>query len=239
MATYRFVAYDIEKNLKKTFDDADIVFPQIIYWIQVVANRIRSQIYSVENTDMFTSTFSSVPVQQDSKGRSYIDLPTQIMNLPNNGGIVYVTYNEETCCCNGPQFAQVMFQSTMMAYAKSLYGDEYTKPSPTNPYYYRIGEKVDGVKVNRLYFLGLECVDVSDVEIGILSTLNPSTVCNLDEEVPIPDEMIHELIMEILTLGRFISMIPDEVVNQGEDNAQPITARVPSAQQQQTDNQNA
>jgi hypothetical protein len=233
MATYRFVAYDIEKNLKKTFDDADITLPQIIYWIQVVANRIRQQIYLLNNTDLFTSTFSSVKVKKDAKGRPYIDLPVQIMNLPNNAGIVYITYNEKTCCCIGPPFAQKVFQSTNITEMITLFGGEYTQPSPSNPYFYRVGEKIDGVKVNRIYLVGIECIDVKDVEIAVLGTLNPSTVCDLDEELPIPDDRIQELIMEVLTLGRFVSMIPEETVNQGEDVAQPITPQVPKLQQQE------
>lgn len=233
MATYRFVAYDIEKNLKKTFDDADITLPQIVYWIQVVANRIRQQIYLLDKTDLFTSTFSSVKVNKDAKGRPYIDLPAQIMNLPNNAGIVYITYNEDSCCCNGAPFAQRVFQSTSISNMMTLYGDEYTKPTPSNPYFYRIGEKIDGVKVNRIYLVGIECIDVKDVEIAILCSLNPSTVCDLDEELPIPDDRIQELIMEVLTLGRFVSLIPEETVNQGEDNSQPITPQVPRVQPQE------
>lgn len=225
--TYRFVAYDIQKNLKQSFDDADITLMQIVYWIQVVANRMRFQTYSTEKTDFFTSTFSSITVLVDNKGRKYIDLPTQIMNLSDNQGVVYVTYNVETCCCNGPQFAQVYFQSTLVGSAKALYGDEYTKPAANNPYFYRIGDRVDGVKVNRLYFLGLECVSVKDVEIALLSTLDPSTVCDLDDDIPLPDELVHELIIEILSLGRFITMVPQENINQGEDESAPIQAPVP------------
>ena len=41
MATYRYVALDIQKSLKKAFDDADVRQAQVVYWIQVAANRIR------------------------------------------------------------------------------------------------------------------------------------------------------------------------------------------------------
>lgn len=150
-----------------------------------------------------------------------------IIELPENGGIIYVTYNEETCCCNGPNFAQVRFSTTTISQSASLYWDPYTKPTPKNPFYYRVGDRVDGVPVNRLYFLGLECIDVKDVEIAILGTLNPSNVCDLDDEIPIPDERIQELTMEILSLGKFISMVPEEAINQGQDNSSPITQRVP------------
>lgn len=228
--TYRFVAFDIQKSLKQTFDDADITLPQIVYWIQTVVNNMRALAYSAEQTDMFTSTYSPVSVLIDENGRKYIDLPTQILNLSNNGGVVYVTYNEETCCCNGPQFAQKWFNSVNIGSVQNLYGDPFTKPSAKNPYYYRVGDKVNGVSVNRLYLLGIECVDVKDLEIAILSTVNPSTLCNLDDEVPLPDEMIIDLIKEVLSLGRFITMVPNENTNEGEDYARPITAQAPAPQ---------
>lgn len=228
MATYRFVAYDIEKSLKKTFDDADITLPQIVYWIQVVANQMRRDIYSVDKTDMFVSTYKPVPVLTDQHGNKYVDLPVQILNLSNNGGIVYMSYNEKTCCCEGPVWAQRPFQTTNLGSAQSLYGDPYTKPSPKNPYYYRVGDKVDGVKVNRLYLLGLECTDVADLQIALLGTLDPSKVCDLDEDLNLPEEYIHELIIQVLSLGRFISMVPSENVNQGSDDSAPIQNAVPT-----------
>lgn len=99
--TYRFVVYDIEKNLKASFDDADFTFNQILYWVQVVANRLRLQHNMATNSDLFTSTFNSVTVNTDTKGRKYIDLPVQVMDLPSNGGIIYITYNLDTNKCEG------------------------------------------------------------------------------------------------------------------------------------------
>ncbi len=108
--TYRYVVYDLQKNFNATFDDADFTFNQVLYWVMVVANRIRIQQVLATGSDLFTSTFDSIPVHADAKGRKYIDLPTQVMDLPNNGGVIYITYNEETCSCEGPAFAQVWFQ---------------------------------------------------------------------------------------------------------------------------------
>ncbi len=41
--TYRYVVYDLQKNFNATFDDADFTFNQILYWVMVVANRLRVQ----------------------------------------------------------------------------------------------------------------------------------------------------------------------------------------------------
>jgi hypothetical protein len=225
--TYRYVVYDIEKTLKKNFDDADITLTQIIYWVMVVANKIRMQHDMVVNADMFTSTYCPVAILEDEKGRKYIDLPTPIMSLPNNAGVVYMSYNVDTNCCSGPAFAQTEFQPVNVNEVKHIYLDEYTKPSAKNPYFYRIGDKVNGVSVNRLYLLGLECVAVLDLEIAVKSSLDPKTLCDLDDEMPIPDELIQDLIVEVLQLGRFVMMIPEERVNVGDDGVQMQNYRTP------------
>lgn len=218
--TYRYVIYDLDKSFNAAFDDADFTLNQIMYWVMVVANRMRLQQTIATNTDLFTSTFNNVPVLTDTKGRKYIDLPAQIMDLPNNSGVIYITYNEETCHCEGPSFAQVWFQGVNLGSVQHLYLDEYTKPSAKNPYFYRIGDHIDGVKVNRIYLLGLECIDVIDLEIAIKATLDPKQVCSLDDEIPLPDEMIQDLMMQVLQLGRFVMLMPKENINDGEDGAE-------------------
>lgn len=218
--TYRYVVYDLQKNFNASFDDANFTFNQILYWVQVVSNRLRVQHNNITNSDLYTSTFSSVAVMTDSKGRKYIDLPIQIMDLSDNSGIVYITYNVDTCKCSGPTFAQVWFQSTSVGSVQHLYLDEYTKPSTKNPYFYRIGDRVDGAKVNRIYLLGLECINVEDVEIAVKASLDPSLICNIDDEIPLPDELIQELTMQVLELGRFIMLMPSENINDGEDSGE-------------------
>jgi hypothetical protein len=218
--TYRYVIYDLDKSFNASFDDADFTLNQLMYWVMVVANRMRLQQTVATNTDLFTSTFSNVPVLTDIKGRKYIDLPAQIMDLPNNSGVIYITYNEETCHCEGPSFAQVWFQGVNLGSVQHLYLDEYTKPSAKNPYFYRIGDRIDGVKVNRIYLLGLECIDVVDLEIAIKATLDPKQVCSLDDEIPLPDEMIQDLMMQVLQLGRFVMLMPKENINDGEDGGE-------------------
>lgn len=218
--TYRYVVYDLQKSFNASFDDADFTFNQILYWVQVVANKLRVQHNRFTNSDLFTSTFSSVPVMFDSKGRPYIDLPTQIMDLPNNSGIVYITYNIDTCKCSGPVFSQIWFQPTEIGRVQHLYLDEYTTPSAKNPYFYRVGDKVDGVSVNRIYLLGLECANVEDVEIAIKSSLDPSAVCNIDDNISLPDELLSDLVNQVLQLGRYIMMMPKETLNDGQDDSE-------------------
>lgn len=228
MATYREIAYDIQSSLKKNFDDTDIDIPQIVYWIQLVGNAIRHQDYLDTESTSYLSIWTSIPVSLDAAtGRQYIDLPVGIMDFPFDKGIQYITYNYETgCCCAGPNWAQVFFQPTIPSKAWRLYADEYEKPSTKNPYFYRV-TMMNGTAVNRVYFLGTECINFTDVEIGLLPTLTAGDVCDLDDIVPVPDEKMPILIQQILQLGRFVNFQPEERINDGSDTAKAVVNNVP------------
>ena len=121
-----------------------------------------------------------------------------------------------------------------------LYMDEYEKPSPSNPYFYRLGEKVEGIPVNRLYLVGVDCISVSDVEIAIMSTLDLTSLAGLDDPFPLPDKFISKLMQEVLQLGRFVMLIPEELMNEGADKQKlPTSTRttVPQTKEEQANAQ--
>lgn len=225
MATYRYVGYDLLTSMRKMFDDADIRLSHVLYWISVIANRINADQVLKTNTGLYTSTFSNIPVITSSDGKKYIDLPSQIMDFANEAGIDMLTYCADEC--NPYPHTQVFFSPTTIAESHLLYMDEYTKPSPKNPFFYRIGNLVDGVKVNRLYLLGLDCIEVRCLEAAIKTPIDPANICDLDDEIPIPAERLEELMTGVLKLGRFVMMIPEENINQGADDSQRFN--VPNA----------
>lgn len=234
MATYRYTAYSIQESLKQVFDNADVLLPQIVFWIQVVANNLRYRDYEASESSTYLSVFSSVPILYDSKGRPYFDLPGTIMDFDFDKGIQYITYNYDTgCCCTGPNWAQVQFEPTKPIIARRLYWDEYEKPTSKAPYFYRVAEKVDNATVDRVYLLGTECIKVSDVEVGLLLALDPAGVCDLDDQIPVSDEMISIIIQEVLQLGRWVTMMPTERVNDGTDDSKGATNNVPKISQDQ------
>lgn len=241
---YREVCYDILTSLKKTKDDSSIELYHVLYWVTVVANKYNR--YTFEGTatsggnvkmlnqndsGLFLTIFPSVDVQVDTTlhDRKYIELPAQIFDLPNERAVRYITYNHDLCECAGPNFGMVNFEPTTPTKAHMLYRGNFTKPSPSVPYFYRAGSK--------LYFMGIESVGVKNVEIGLFTSLDPSQITSLDEHLPIPDEHIPDLIKEVLNLGRFLSMVPEDRVNTGADEANqaPLVRNV--AGQQQNDAQ--
>ncbi len=234
--TYRQFAYDIKRILKSQGDDADIGLAQIVYWTQLIGNRLVFEDieFSKKITSLYDATYKPIPVKIDTvlDNRKYIDLPSPILHLKNEGGVTYISYNMETCCCDGPAFAQKPFTATTKSEAERIYGDEYEKPSPKNPYFYFVG-KVNGTPVNRLYFLGLDCVNLKDVEICIKQKMNPANTCDIDEQMPIAAELLQRLQAEVLQIGRFMINMPEERINEGSDERMMAQFKPPQVQPQQ------
>lgn len=233
MATYKYVAYNVQQSYKKTYDDSDLGLNQILFWINVVTARLRKENEKEFEDGRFLTIFSplSVLIDEELGKRKYIDIPADVADMNNDKGIQYVTYNYETrCCCTGASFSQVIFQPTHPSQAFRLSMDEYEKPSPKNPYFYRVTGVNGCNNVNRLYFLGLECVEVESIEIGIICNADSNAACSLDDDVPLPEHLIEELITRVLNLGRFLLIAPQENVNEGSDLTNRFQQNTPTTQ---------
>lgn len=211
MSTYRFLVADIKKTHGEAFTDSKITSTHVLYWILLVANRLRKDMHIKTDSGLYLNTFSPVPVLIDTnlKNRQYIELPAAIFDLPYDRSIKYITYNVDTCCCEGPAFAQTFFQPTTAIRSWLLYLNPYTNPKSTNPYFYRVE--------NRLYFLGTECITVKDVEIQLLNALDPLTEVNVDDPIGLSDEMISVLRYEVISLAKYAYLLPQERKNLGTD----------------------
>lgn len=233
MATYRYVAYNVQQSYKKTYDDSDLSLNQILFWIDVVAARLRKENEDEFDEGKYLTILSPLSVEIDKTlgDRKYIDIPVDIADMDGEKGIQYVTYNYESrCCCTGATFAQVIFQPTHPSKAFRLMMDEYEKPSPKNPYFYRVTGVNDCGNVNRLYFLGLECVDVESIEIGVVCNTSSGSNCSLDDTIALPEHLIEELITRVLNLGRFLLISPQENINEGSDLTNRFQQNTPTTQ---------
>lgn len=215
--TYRFMANDVLTALKKRGDDRDITMAHVVYYIQVAVNRLNTLSARKKRNDQgkYKTVFAPVQVKLDANGkRKYIDLPSSILGLDHEGGIDYMSYNEETCCCSGPPFANKVFNRTTPGAAAQLYKNPYTKPSPSNPYMYRIKQKI--------YLLGLECISVPDVEMGVLTALDPASTCDLDVEVEVADHLVQSVRAEVMNMFRASLVIPSDRINDGNDSGAEV-----------------
>lgn len=221
--TLRTIVNDISKDLKQISDDKQILDVQIAHWVIMLANRIRSQHIAKRDSGAFLSIFANVPVQtfaatnnpNEIKNRKYIELPSVIYDYDMDGGIEYISYYIEDFQPNcPPPFTNQTFTRTTPGSAQRLYFSKYEEPNPKNPYFYRAGDNI--------FLLGIECANVKNVEIGIYASLKPVTDpdLDLDQRFDFPEETIIILKRQVLDLGRFVLLIPEERINDGATQQQ-------------------
>lgn len=206
-ATWRYVLYDILRDLRQRFANADFSEYQVMYWIMVHADRLRKQHIQKIDSGEYLAVFGSVAVSTDASGNKYITIPARVYDFDLDRGISYITYSQGTMDEN-PQFTGITFGRTTPADSKRLFYREEEAPSPANPYFYRAGDKI--------YFLGTEDVPMQYAEVGIIQTLNPAdTTLDLDDAVDLPQDLIPVLKRQVLDLGVFALQIPEDLKNDG------------------------
>lgn len=226
--TLKTIVNDISSNLGQITDDKKILDIQVAHWVIMIANRIKSQHIGKRDSGAFLSIFAEVPIQVDSvnagankvRDRKYVDLPACIYDYNKDGGIEYMSFYLEDYEPNcPPPFTNQTITRTTPTGAERLYYSDYEKPKPGNAYFYRAG--------NRLYLLGLECVSPKFIELGVYASLSPVTdpTLNWDEPFDFPEETLPILTRQVLDLGRFILLIPQERINDGSTTT---TDSVPS-----------
>jgi len=217
MAKYREIVYDLLKDLKQTYDDSSIVEYSVLWWVSMVANKFLKQHLDNEQgrtgqmpgrfltvfpeTKLLTSSFSHK--------RKYIQLPGVLLDMDYDRSIAYITYNVQDELI--PGFTQVKFSMITPAHAHLLQASHET-PTPTNPYGYVVADQI--------FTLGLEAVDVPEVEMGLYLAIDPRKVNDMDAECPLPEHLVSQMKYEIINLGRFVMSVPADKVNDGNDTIQ-------------------
>lgn len=205
--TYRNVCYDILTILRSNYDDTEITLNHVVYWVQIYADRLRVQHDQKIDSGLATEIFNTIPVLTEPlTGRKYIVIPASIYDLDGDAAIEYLSYNYSV---DPNAFSYVTFSRTEPSWVQRLYWTSEEKPTPDNPYFYRVG--------NKIYLLGLECINVDYVEAGLKVSLGTST-CNLDDEFPFPPELIPILQRQVLDLGRFVLQIPADRTNDADND---------------------
>lgn len=206
--TYRYAAADLKLSLKSIIKDSEIGTSQIIFWIRTCENFIRQRTLKVTATGSFLSEYygvNAIPVQTDNI-KKWITLPTGIYDLEYEKAIDYISYNQP----GTPFGKQVRFQQTDVNIIDQLWYSPYEKPSPSNPYFYRVG--------NNIFLLGIEGVSVVNVNAGLYGSLDPRPIfLNPYSPLQINDEQFPALKEMVLNLGRFVLVVPSNRTEQGDD----------------------
>lgn len=234
----RHVVDDIAVTLKQISDDKSIQRSQIAYWVLLIGNTLKSQHIQKRSSGAFLSIFPDIPVLIDStsngrnkvKDRKYIEIPTTIYDFNNDRGIDFIAYESPGGPGCPPQFTKQTFERTTPKESEVLYYSKYTTPSPKTPAFYRVGE--------RLYFLGIEKVNIKNVEIGLFTALDPLLSINIDSYFDFPDELMSVLRKQVLDMARYSYIFPQERQNDGDDavtQKQVNTPKIVSVNEQQTE----
>jgi hypothetical protein len=214
----RTVVDDLMNDFKQQFDDKNLQPARVAHWVIIMGNRLLSQHIAKRDSGAFLSIFPDVPIEVSDvnvspnvvKGRKHILLPTCIFDYDKDGGVEYISYyvdKQEPGC--PPPFTRQTFTRTTPGDTQRLYMSGYEKPNPKQPYWYRAGEYI--------YLIGIECINPKSVEIGIYSTIKPITDPNIDLDMnfPFPEELLIQLKRQVLDLGRFVMIIPEDRTNDG------------------------
>ena len=234
--TIRKITSDLHKSLKQTFDDAEISFNQVAHWVQFFVNKFQALKIEAIDSGLYLSIYTDIPVLTATAdtnpnivaGRKYIVLPSAIHDFNSDGGIKYISYTDFDDSCQ-PSFAGVRFTRTSPTKAKRLYFNPYETPKPNNPYYYRIR--------NYVYLLGIEDVGIRYLEAGLYTTFDPFSETSLDIALYLDEGLLADVYKNVFELGRFVMLIPSDVINEGADSTNPQVTpkqRVVSVNPQET-----
>ncbi len=223
----RHIVDEVAVTLKQTFDDKIIQRSQIAYWVLLVGNTLKSQHIQKRDSGAFLSTFTNIPLLTSAtsvdrnliKDRKYFILPETIYSFDKDKGIEYICYVSDGGPYCPPQFSVQTFSRTTPKIAERLYYTKYEKPSPKNPYFYRIGSYI--------YTLGLENVDVKFLEIGLYTALDPLLKIDIDQVFDFPDELMTQLRRNVVDLAKYSYIFPQERTNDGESSTADKQLNVP------------
>ena len=65
--------------------------------------------------------------------------------------------------------------------------------------------------------------------LGIYTGVDPKEICSLDDNLPLKHKYHDQLVREVVTLARFMMLIPEDRVNEGSDEGQAPPVQVPQS----------
>jgi hypothetical protein len=237
MITLRQLASAAEIHLEQTGDDSKIPFSQLVFYANLLVNKylsVKTTTYAESGgTGSNYSIYPDVPVVTPTSnitpdivtGRKYFEIPVAILDLDGDNGIDYVTYHH-SIDSSRPVFTSIQFFRTTPTKALRISQSTYEKPSSDNAYWYRVG--------SRVFLLGVEEIYINKVEVGLKTSFNvfsgvnggnSSSIdyCTSEQTLDTPidiDEYGDVIIKELVSLGRFGLLIPEERVNDGSGQMQ-------------------
>lgn len=209
--TYRYAAYSIQTTLKQNFDDADLSIQQIVFYLNVMINRLKYQHLKKDTlkTGAYLTIYDSIVVTPVA-GYSYFTLPAHIYDLPHDKGISFIAYQR----LRKGEWLTTNFTRTTADRVHRLRLDAYEKPTSANPYFYRVG--------NIIHLIAEDTLNITRVVAGIYGAISSALQYNLDDEMPILEEHVESLLYAALNLARFSTVVTPDRDNDGSDTTDKI-----------------
>jgi hypothetical protein len=236
-STIRNLVSSVDLQLKQTSSESTIPLTQIYLWATYFINKYMSFKYQTTESGSYLSIFPSVSVIKSNSnvvpniiaGEKYSILPRNIYDFPDDRGIDYITYSRSEYPDNVDLGYIGTFMRTSPSKAKRLYYSKYEKPSPANPYFYIHG--------NYVGYLGIKDLNISTVEMGLITTFDPFQDHDIDDNLPILYDFGDEIHKDMFEMGRFALLVPEDRIQDAASNINPEQvpqARAVSVNKQQT-----
>lgn len=205
----RIIVDEIRTTIKQTFDDKEVSRAQVAFWVIVVGNRLLGKHIQNRDSGAFVNVYYPVPVLGNDV-RKYIELPAEIFDFDKDDGVDFLAYYDPDDDCL-PEYQKKLFHRVTPSEIQWLMRDKSTKPSVRNPYFWREGDRIN--------LVGIEKSAIKEVEIGIFQTIKSLTDINLDDPFPFPAELLEVLKRTVTDLARYSFLFPGDSKNDGSDTA--------------------
>jgi hypothetical protein len=226
--SYRYLAFSSLAALKKVFADSDIKLLDILFWVKMAVNSVVAKTLTGKPpTGSYLATFTNVPVIYNNKDngsllfrKKYLSLPANIFDLPLDNAIDWMNFRNPSFIPNCGCKEHFTFQRSTLVQIKLMYDTAFEKPGIEDNFYF--------VRVNDLlYLFGIEDVQVKAVDMAIRTSVSPYiSSMTLDDEVMLNDEQVLDVISKVVSIGRYVMMVPKERVEDGTDTTATPPGRV-------------
>ncbi len=218
--TIRELVSSADVQLQQLSPDSKIPTTQLFVWGTWLVNKYRAFQAKSVDTGSYLSIMPAVTVSKAATtttpdiiaGEKYSALPRAILDLEGDRGIDYVSYARNDYPDNVDLGIIGPFTRTTPRKARWLYNSKYTKPTASNPYWYRHG--------NYVGFVGISNANISTVEMGLLTSFDPFADHDIDDHLDILTDYGDEIFKDLIELGRFGLLVPQDRINDGADTGQ-------------------
>ncbi len=215
MATTRQLVSSVDIQLGQLSDDSKIYKNQLYLWATWLVNKYRSFKFQTTDSGAYISILPSVAVIKAPStvspdiitGEKYSALPQVILDLEGDRGVDYITYSRNDYPDNVDLGVIGTFTRIGAKQARRLYYSEYETPAASNPYWYRHG--------NYIGYLGIKDINISTVEMGLITAFDPFVSHDIDDNLDILSEYADEIFKDMIEMGRFALLIPGDRINDG------------------------